>query len=161
LARSQELLEAADFTLKGEDGVQDLRQGQSALVLGFKLSRRATQLHFEPGPDSWTKLEQNLVKAHEMPVPSLTAQEVVKGWIGAMGPAFENWRTAPVGRVQQLAASLGFRKIGSREAFGTLCERSWKHWETFRKGVTQASGTLADYGQDGQLPPATSSRASR
>jgi hypothetical protein len=63
LARSQELLEPAGFTLKGEDGVQDLRQGQLAPVLGFRLSKRAKQLHFEPGPDSWTKLEQNLVMA--------------------------------------------------------------------------------------------------
>jgi hypothetical protein len=66
-----------------------------------------------------------------------------------MGSAFENWQAAPVDRIQQLTASLGFREIGSWEALAALCERSWKHWETYRKGVTKASSTLADYGHGG------------
>jgi hypothetical protein len=140
LNHARQLLEPAGFTLKGEDGIRDLRQGQTAHVLGFTLSRRdGHHLQLDLGKDAWTKLEQNLVKAHDTQDPSATAESVVGGWLAAFGPAFENWRTGTLNRILQTGRRMGFREIGSRDHLADLCETAWRRWDTFRKGVEQAS----------------------
>src|SRR5262249_61422327 len=130
------LLEPAGFILKGEDGVTDLRQGKAQL-LGFSLSAKGGQLHFELGDDSWTKLKQNLVKAHFTLNPSQTARMVVQGWIEANGPASANWRTRSLDRILQIASELGFREIGSRDDLADRGEMAWRNWKTFQKKVRQ------------------------
>src|SRR5262245_4477541 len=126
------LLEPADFILKGEDGVTDLHQ-EKAQLLGFSLSAKGDQLHFGLGDDSWTKLRQNLVKAHSTPNPSQTARMVVQGWIEANGPAFANWRTRSLDRILQIASELGFRETASRDDLADRCEKAWRDWKTFQK----------------------------
>jgi RNA-directed DNA polymerase len=143
------LLEPAGFTLKGEDGVINLQQGEQAQLLGFSLSARNDQLQFGLGQDSWTKLKQNLVKAHSTPNPSQTASMVVQGWIEANGPAFANWRTKYLNRILQTASELGFRETGSRDDLADRCEKAWRCWKTFQMKVGQEAsraGTLSGGG---------------
>jgi Reverse transcriptase (RNA-dependent DNA polymerase) len=131
------LLEPAGFILKDEDGVINLQQGEQAQLLGFSLSAKGDQLQFGLGDDSWTKLKQNLMKAHSTPNPSQTARMVVQGWIEANGPAFANWRTRSLDRILQIASELGFREIGSRDDLADRCEKAWKNWRTFLWKVRQ------------------------
>ena len=115
LAHACQLLEPAGLPLKGEDGVKDLRRGQKAQLLGFTLSRKGGRLHLGLGDDAWTKLERNLVLAHDTPDPSLTARMVVNGWVEAFGPAFERpTERATVDRILETAAEHGFRELASQ-----------------------------------------------
>jgi hypothetical protein len=139
LNHARQLLEPTGFTLKGEDGITDLRQGQKAQLLGFTLSRRDGHFQLELGKDAWVKLEQNLVKAHETQDPAATARTVVRGWVEAFGPAFEDWRVVTLDRVLQTAARTGFRELDSRAHLADRCETAWRRWDTFRRGVEQSA----------------------
>jgi hypothetical protein len=139
VSHARQLLEPAGFALKGEDGVTDLRHGQKAHLLGFTLSWRVGHLRFDLGKDAWTKLEQNLVKAHETQDPATTARMVVRGWVEVYGPAFENWRVVTLDRVLQTAARMGFREVDARDQLADRCETAWRRWNTLRRGVEQSS----------------------
>jgi hypothetical protein len=52
-------------------------------------------------------LERDLVKAHQTQDPAATARAVVRGWVEAFGPAFENWRVVTLDRILQTAAIKG------------------------------------------------------
>ncbi len=131
---SRHLLLRAGLELKGEDGQPaNLAIGDTAQVLGFTLSKKNGRLVFNLGNQAWLKLEQNLVEAHQMKSPTVTAKQVVTGWINFAGLAFENVRDDSLKRVLDLAASHGFREIGSLGALRDVWENSWKHWNAFRK----------------------------
>jgi hypothetical protein len=146
IAHARQLLEPAGFTLKGEEGVQDLRQGQTAQLLGFTLSEQNGRLQFEPGQDSWTKLERDLARAHETADPAKTAHQVVSGWIGAHGPAFESWQVKPLDHILHIMAELGFRERLSRESLADQCETAWIRWSAFRERVGQTEQAVKQAG---------------
>jgi hypothetical protein len=137
LDHSREILGKAGFTLKGEDGPpKDLRNGESAELLGFLLSSRCGRLHFDLGSSAWSKLEQDLVKAHTSSDPAATARAVVRGWVNGYGPAFESKSTTVIGRILRTAAARGFREIAFRSELNGWCRTSWETWRTV---VNQAS----------------------
>jgi hypothetical protein len=138
LERVRRLLEPAGFTLKGVDGVTDLRQGQAQL-LGFTLTRRHDRLCFGLGREAWAKLEQNLAAAHKAANPAQTARTVVHGWVNAYGPAFESWREKDLNRVLRTAAKLGFREITPGE-LRRRSSASWRNWDAYRQRASQADG---------------------
>jgi hypothetical protein len=129
LAQSQSLLEAAGFTLKGEDGPPvDLRQGGHVQLLGFQLLHEGGRLRYGLGEDAWQKLAQNLSMAHEAKDPTTTARMAVRGWIDAYGPAFANRRDDVLNRVLTTAAGFGFREVDDRERLLSRWKASWGRW---------------------------------
>jgi RNA-directed DNA polymerase len=147
MAQSQKLLEAAGFTLKGEDGPPvDLRQGGHVQLLGFSLSHENEKLTYKLGRDAWVKLDQNLSKAHEADDPTTAARVAVRGWIDAYGPAFENRRDDVLNRVLTTAAGCGFREIDDRETLQGRWKSAWGRWRFLchevRHGSQRASGSF-------------------
>jgi hypothetical protein len=135
LQRSQELLQAAGFTLKGEDPPADLREGKKAPLLGFLISQREGQVAYSLGEDAWKGLKQSLERGHEAPNPPAHALWAVRGWIGAYGPAFESTRTADVERVLCTAAFHGFRELATPDELWKEWQSSWDRWQRRRKAL--------------------------
>ncbi len=55
IAQTNELLQQVGFNLKGEDGTWNLQQDEKAELLGFILSEKNGQLHFDLGREAWSK----------------------------------------------------------------------------------------------------------
>jgi hypothetical protein len=124
----------------------NLRQGQTAQLLGFTLSERDGWLQLKPGQDSWVKLERDLVRAHETADPAKTAHQVVSDWVGAHGPAFESWQVKPLDHILHVMAGLGFREQCSSEKLADQCETAWKRWSAFREKVGQTEQSVEPAG---------------
>jgi hypothetical protein len=133
LDASGQLLMKAGLDLKQEDRLADLAKGDTAQLLGFTLSRKEDRLVFDFGVEAWAKLEQDLMEAHQAELPTVTAQQVVTGWLNFAGLAFESEQEDSLKRVLDLAASYGFREIGSKGTLGKVLENSWNHWNAFRR----------------------------
>jgi hypothetical protein len=85
------------------------------------------------GETAWRGLERDLGRAHEEFNPPLLAEQAVKGWLAAYGPAFESTRRDVLERVLRIAARHGFREIGSPEELWRVWQSSWECWNRRRK----------------------------
>jgi RNA-directed DNA polymerase len=139
LDKARQLLEQADFTLKGEDGPPaDLRR-RKAQLLGFTLCHRNGAIQFNLGKHAWNKLEEHLLQAHQENDPNRTAQAVLSGWIASGGPAFESLRPDTLGRMLNTIIRLGFREIGSRQNIAGWCRDAWVNWIALRKRAARSN----------------------
>lgn len=125
----QGLLGKAGLTLKGKDGVTDLRMNPVQL-LGFQLQEQNGKLHLRPGEQAWDELRRHLMNAHETTNPTRVAQQVILGWIDALGPAFENGERIVTKICKQLL-QFGFREISP----ALIEERMRQAWERWKKVI--------------------------
>jgi hypothetical protein len=129
LTRVRRLLRKAGLSLKGDERVIDLNMAKDnpAYVLGFSLWREDGRLRIGLGKDYLNRFGEHLAKAWETSDPNKTAKTVLRGWINANGPAFENG-TAVIADVFRLSSGLGFRELpGVVELLGWW-EESWQRW---------------------------------
>jgi hypothetical protein len=128
LTKVNRLLEPFGLTLKGEDGVKDLRS-EIAHLLGFSLMLNGKSLQYGIGPGAFTQLRQHLGEAHVTHHPTQTAQAVVLGWIGAFAPALED---GDVTDVLAIAAEYGFREF-SLDSAREHWQGAWSRWSNCRE----------------------------
>lgn len=126
LRRAGELLHQSGLSLKGNDGVTDLRK-HPAFVLGFMLREQNGHLHLSVGKLAWQTLAEHLSDAHRALNPLQVADMVITGWINALGPAFADGEPV-VSRICSLAVRFGFREI-SRERINRQVMRAWRRWD--------------------------------
>jgi hypothetical protein len=124
------LLEPLGMQLKGEDGVKDLGQGDVAHILGFSLWRNGETLHLEVEPKSFSQLRQHLGLAHVAPNPRWAALDVVRGWVKAYAPAFEDGN---VSSVLAIMSEYGFREGISRMLLEGWWRDAWERWQRCRE----------------------------
>jgi hypothetical protein len=136
LENARQLLEMAGFALKNEDGgPQDLRKGAKIQLLGLTISRQDGVLIYTLGVNAWTKLAQNLERAHKTSDPALSARQVVDGWVEANGPTFENCRERTLRRILMTAAQHGFREVHTVQQLAYACKLAFNRWDVFRKRI--------------------------
>jgi retron-type reverse transcriptase len=130
LAGVQSLLRKAGLSLKGDEKIVDLNTAQDnlAYVLGFSLWREDGRLRIGPGKDYLTRLGEHLVTAWETSDPNMTAKTVLRGWIDAKGPAF-NDGVAVIADVLHLSARLGFGELPGPDVLWGWWEESWERWQ--------------------------------
>jgi len=129
LAKAGRLLRAANLRLKGEDGPpKDLRRGETVQFMGFRLSRLGNRLFYGFGDNAWEKLEQDLVKVYTSANPAMLARSVIRGWVGAYGPALENERERVQRRILAAAAYHGFREACSPQELRDWLTGAWERW---------------------------------
>lgn len=131
LADIRQRLATQGMTLKGEDGVYDLRTNETQL-LGFRIKYRDGKLICGLCSRTHDRLREDLRKAYDEIHPHLTACQVLKGWINSYGPAFENG-TADSSVVLQIAAELGFRELASQESIQQWMQEAGDLWRVFRQ----------------------------
>ena len=129
LGKVSQLLQPLGMTLKEDAKVVDLSTGEAAHLLGFTLRQERDQIHYGIGSATWDYLIHYLSGAHVEPNPPLTAQEVVLGWVNALGPAFEDGDAA---EVLTIAAQYGFREISLKE-IRQRWKESWIRWQKCRQ----------------------------
>jgi RNA-directed DNA polymerase len=120
------LLEPLGMTLKGQDGVKDLSQGDKASILGFSLHWDGKTLHKEVEPTAFSQLRQRLGQSHVAPSPRQDALDVVRGWVKAYAPAFED---GDVAEVLAITAEQGFREGISLGLIQRWRQDAWKRWQ--------------------------------
>ena len=128
LARASQLLGPLEMSLKGKDGVSDLTNGEQVQLLGFTLQKKGDRISYGIGQGAWDSLEQSLLRAHTETNPPSTARQAVLGWVGSLGPAFENGDCAEVLR---LASGYGFRELSPSQIWEGWQE-SWRRWQRMR-----------------------------
>jgi hypothetical protein len=134
--RSKRFLQAAGFTLKGEDGPPvDIREGSSHLM-GFKLSFLNGQMRYDLGKDAFQGLCKNLHQAHQASNPPVYARSAIRGWLSAYGPAFERQTEIILERALQTMHSFGFRETYTPEGLRDVWKRSFERWTQRRKACS-------------------------
>lgn len=128
---------AIGFALQAGTDPVDLRH-RKAQHLGYTLSAKEDRLKISLGEKAWTSLGRALLKAHETPNPTETANKVALGWIGASGLALENARTDTVTKILMGAARYGFRELDPEELYDRTAA-SWERWGSMRRGVSPSA----------------------
>jgi hypothetical protein len=130
LTRIRRLLRKAGLSLKGDERTIDLNTAKDnpACVLGFSLWREDGRLRIGLEKDYLNRLGEHLAKAWETSDPNRTAKTVLRGWINANGPAFENG-TAVIADVLRLASGLGFRELPGADELLGWWEEAWLRWQ--------------------------------
>ncbi len=131
------LLEPLGMTLKGEDGVKDLSQGDVARLLGFSLWWDNAILYLEVEPETLDQLRQRLGQAHVTPNPRRAALDVVRGWVTAYAPAFED---ADVSSVLVIISECGFREGISLALMEQWWQDAWERWQRCRQKARRRHG---------------------
>lgn len=136
-AQYEQLLGAVGLQLKDQDepDIIDLRGGQSVRVLGFEIAHRGGEMTFGIGPESWRKLRSNLLECHECDNPPKAAIQVIEGWVGALGPAFEaSARCLP--EIIDLSREFGFVELRC-DRIESAWATSWNSWRTMLNTVRE------------------------
>jgi|GEM_PF-103072 len=129
--------------LKGTilSAVRDLNSQQSINWLGYQIRRNETGLDVNLGQRSWEKLEEHLRLAWEDPIPSLAANESIRGWISQQGACYQESQIPLIYReLSRLASEEGFREIPERSEIAMLWSRAFdRDWLQARQDVHQLS----------------------
>lgn len=131
LAAIRQYLTPLGMSLKGEDGVFDLKDGNEAQLLGFTLSLRKKKLAYGLGKKARDQLRRGLERAYETDHPEQTAKRVLEGWISSCGPAFETGE-ADVATILSAAAEYGFRELAPPQEVRRLEREARDAWIRFR-----------------------------
>jgi hypothetical protein len=133
LQHAARILRRAHLSLKGEDGVTDLRHSQ-AHVLGFTLSLSNGRPQLGLDEESWQWLAHHLQDAHTAHDPNETACQKACGWVESIAPAIHPGGTELV-RVLQTAADLGFRDCLSLEKLEEHRQSAYRRWQDLQPAV--------------------------
>jgi len=137
------LLQPNGLDLKGWDPLNLARPGTEAEILGLSLRLHdgTPQLHI--GNSSFDDLTDDLADCYEAEDPGRTAILLLRGWLDAMGPAFEfcdgEW---VLDRLYRTAALLGFRELGPRRDLRATMEQSRIRWLEVRSRIGQNAGPV-------------------
>lgn len=113
------LLGQAGLSLKHgiTKSIVDLRRGESADWLGYRIWRGKNGLEAKIARRAWGRLSLHFELAHEKPDSPLRATDAINGWIDQLGPCYAHVnRSRECARIQKLAAESGFDEIPRRPA---------------------------------------------
>ena len=157
LQHAQQLLQPAGFALKRDAGppVNLLRQGAQAELLGYCMRAGEDRLWYRLGRKAWQDLALLLERAHEDEGrdPVEAAREAARGWMAALGPAFEREVEGTVlHRVRQAASRMGFRELGREAGLVGQLREARSRWVRARERALRACWTYrASRGSCGRL----------
>ncbi|MES2793566.1 MAG: RNase H family protein [Planctomycetota bacterium] len=127
--------------LKGSvlSSIYDLTIGQNVNWLGYQIRRDETGLNVSINQRSWDRLEDHLNLAWETPIPSLTANETIRGWISQQGATYQESTVPDTYRdISQLARVQGFQEIPERREVTLLWSRAYnRDWLEARQAVSR------------------------
>jgi ribonuclease HI len=124
------------------DCAHDVAAGRQVEWLGYSAWLDAGRLELGPGHRAWDKLEEHLRLCWEDPVPSLSAQESILGWIGQYGAAYRKKDIPKVcTRIAQVARSQGFDEIPGKEEIASRWHQAHlRDWVRVRREVLLSRG---------------------
>ena len=101
--------------------------------------------------DVWKQLTGKLEEAYAHSYPHEMAMQVIAGWTGYAGPAFESEYENAVNRIGRTAARSGFREI-TRHEIEQQCMAACNHWRSFRERELTDNGGTRRYTVDAAAP---------
>ncbi len=122
--------------LKGSvaTGVLDLSAGATTDWLGYRIGLEDGTPVVRISERAWQKLSDRLSAAYLTPLPPIRAEQIIRGWLGYLGPcyAYEN-RAIAIDRVRDIASQLVFDEIpcaGELERFWSAAHarRQRQNW---------------------------------
>ena len=135
----RQVLQSAGMQLKGctaASSTKDLRKGEPAIWLGFKLWKVGDSLKVGIADKSWERLDGKLLLAHDEPNAPLVAAATIKGWLDQMGPCYASEdRPAVLDRIQEAASKLGYDELPTRDALRMRWSRAHERWCELRETV--------------------------
>jgi hypothetical protein len=133
-----------------EQAVHDLKSGEHADWLGFRLSEEGGRLKVSLTEKAWASLAEQLELAHERDSSPLRAIDSITGWVGAMGPCYSTTHLPTAyARIGSLANALAFDEIPTREEVSRIWHDAHRRWE--RRRVDREQRTQE---QHAAAPPA-------
>jgi len=129
--RLSALAMSAGVPLKGsiDTSIFDLRGGQSLEWLGVRLQRTGSLLSIRIGDLAWERLRWRFAKAHLLPASPIRAVQIIRGWLGFMGPCylFEN-RDAVLSRVHEIALEFAFDELPPKTELMQIWSAAYARW---------------------------------
>lgn len=132
---------AIGMPLKGTvlTSIRNLASGQSIDWLGYQVHREDSILTARINQKSWDKLEDHLQLAWEAPIPTLAANETIRGWISQQGACYREAEVSRVySEVSRLAELQGFLEIPEHRELALLWSRAYdRDWLQAREDVSR------------------------
>jgi len=108
---------------------RDLRAGQVAEWLGYRINHTGSELVHDVADRSWKSLALKLELAHERPLSPLVALDAIAGWVAQIGPAYAERKVAGTyTRLRQIARAQGFEEIPRLKDFHTTWRKAHDRW---------------------------------
>lgn len=121
----------------------DLDAGQSAIWLGYRLSRRTDRLAVQLHDRFWDRLGESLALAWEEPTPTLSAQQVILGWAGQQGAAYDPAVLRDhYARITQTSRQAGFVEFPSIQEVHSRWHQAYLRWVRIRRETMVRLGRL-------------------
>ena len=129
--------------LGSASAIRDLRAGQVAEWLGYRIRSTGNELVYDVADRSWQSLTLKLELAHEKPLAPLVALDTIAGWVAQLGPGYAERKVAGTyTRVRQIAREQGFEEVPRLKDFHTNWLAAHNRWlevwneECRRRSVT-------------------------
>jgi hypothetical protein len=131
----QQLLLPTGMRLKStaEQAVHDLRSGEHAEWLGYRLTREGERLKVFLTEKAWRGLAEQLGLVHEKDGSPLRAVDTIMGWVSSMGPCYSTTHIPTAyARISNLARNLAFDEIPTQEEVRRTWRNAHLRWERSR-----------------------------
>ena len=112
LAAVRRCLAPLGMSLRGEDGVSDLRDDAGPQLLGFTVGFGKGKVVYGLGERAWDHLRRGLERSLEHDHPSEAARRTLLGWVDSCGPAFESGDVDATDALS-VAAEYGYRELAT------------------------------------------------
>jgi len=140
----QEILRPTGMKLNDanpETVIFDLAGGAVGDYLGFRLQGDGDALRVRIGDAAYRSLNDRLEKAHERPYPSITADQIIRGWLAQQGPCFgDSDRPEVYRKFARICRGCGFEEIPSGAEF----EQQWSEAHDRWRAILEAEESATD-----------------
>lgn len=116
--------------------------------LGYQISNGDNGLKVQIAETAWSALAEGLKLAHYKPAPPLRAIQIVKGWLGQLGPCFPHKdRDQVITRIIGMARQWSFYELPSEETLAETWRESHSRWQILRQSSLRAvqAASQSDY----------------
>jgi hypothetical protein len=134
----RQLLLPAGMSLKqtATSATTVLSTADSADWIGFRIIAGAHRLEFFIGDRAWERLSEQLARTHLAADAPLRANDIVRGWIGQMGPCYSREdRPETYRRIHDTARELAFEEIPGVPELRSLWQASNARWSKCREQI--------------------------
>lgn len=133
LGRVRTLLEPHGMELKDDAAVVDLGAGDSADMLGFRVTLAGDSLTLDLHPGAEGELAAALERYWLRDDPVATGRQYIRGWIDAHAPAIADGDTA-VGVIGSVCGHMGLRDLLNPEDVRAGWNAARRRWDAMRAG---------------------------
>jgi hypothetical protein len=115
------------------DSLHDLSSGEAVDWLGYRIGLSRGEPSIRIADRAWKRLRMHFEEAHCKPAPPLRAVEIIRGWLGYLGPCYSHEDKGTIlDRVREMAAVQAFDELPSVQELESWWSAAHARWQRLR-----------------------------